>query len=182
MLKCVLAAVSLLALTTQAHAQSAADKAALEMLPSKFSQAWATHDGSKLAELVADNIDWITVGGTWYRGKRDFQLYHTRLLTGRFREAQWTALEHKVDFIRPDLAFVRWSWRMDGDKNFDGTLRPPRVGILTTVVEKQANDWKVIAAHNTNGIPAPPEPLPEEVGIRFPITLPNPEPIKPNGS
>jgi len=64
---------------------------------------------------------------------------------------------------------------MHGDKNFDGTPRQPRIGILTTVVEKQGNDWKVIAAQNTNCIPAPPEPLPEEQGITFPITLPNPE-------
>jgi len=174
MFKTTLAA-ALLLVAGQARGQSAEDRLTLETLPSKFSEAWATHDGSKLAELVADNIDWITVGGTWYRGKRDFELYHTRLLAGRFREAEWTALEHKVDFIRPDLAFVRWSWKMHGDKNFDGTPRQPRIGILTTVVEKQDGHWKVIAAHNTNGIPAPPEPLPEEQGITFPITLPNPE-------
>lgn len=174
-MKKILIAALLLVVSAQAQAQTAADRATLEALPSKFSQAWATHDGSKLAELVADNIDWITVGGTWYRGKRDFELYHTRLLAGRFREAQWTALEHKVDFVRPDLAFVRWSWKMHGDKNFDGSPRQPRIGILTTVAEKRGDDWKVIAAHNTNGIPAPPVPLPEEEGISFPITLPNPE-------
>src|SRR5688500_4971211 len=78
MLKFTLAA-ALLLVAGQAQAQSATDRAALDALPSKFSEAWATHDGSKLAELVADNIDWITVGGTWYRGKRDFELYHTRL-------------------------------------------------------------------------------------------------------
>jgi hypothetical protein len=86
-----------------------------------------------------------------------------------------TALENKVDFIRPDLAFVRWSWRMVGDKNFDGTPRPPRVGIITMVAEKQGDTWKIIAGQNTNGIPAPPTPLPEEEGITFPIALPDPE-------
>ena len=145
MLKFVLAAVAL-CVAMPVQAQSKADRAALDALPGRFSQAWATHDGSKLAALVSDNIDWVTVGGTWYRGKRDFELYHTRLLATRFKEAQWTALEHKVDFIRPDLAFVRWSWRMEGDKNFDGTARPPRVGLLTTVAEKQGREWKVIAA------------------------------------
>lgn len=144
-------------------------------LPTKYTQAWATHDGRKLTELMSDNIDWITVGGTWYRGRKDFEAYHTGLLAGRFREAQMTALEKKVDFIRPDLAFVRWSWRMEGDKNFDGTPRLPRVGIITMVAEKQGDAWKIIAGQNTNGIPAPPTRLPEEECITFPITLPDPE-------
>ena len=64
---------------------------------------------------------------------------------------------------------------MEGDKNFDGTPRPPRVGIITMVAEKQNGTWKIIAGQNTNGIPAPPTPLPEEEGITFPITLPDPE-------
>lgn len=174
MLKCILAAIALFA-AGSVQAQSASDRAALEALPTKYTQAWATHDGHKLTELMSDNIDWITVGGTWYRGRKDFEAYHTRLLAGRFREARMTALEKKVDFIRPDLAFVRWSWRMEGDKNFDGTPRPPRVGIITMVAEKQGDDWKIIAGQNTNGIPAPPTPLPEEEGITFPIALPDPE-------
>lgn len=81
MLKCILAAIALF-VAGSVQAQSASDRAALEALPTKYTQAWATHDGRKLTELMSDNIDWITVGGTWYRGRKDFEAYHTRLWRG----------------------------------------------------------------------------------------------------
>jgi uncharacterized protein (TIGR02246 family) len=149
--------------------QTANDRRAVEMIPTQFLDAWAKHDGHALAQIMAENSDFITVGGAWFHGRKDIETYHSRLLSGRFRDAAMTLIERKVDFIRPDLGFVRWSWRMEGDKNADGTLRPPRAGIMTMLAEKQGSIWRVITAQNTN---AGLGNAPELEGIASPITLP----------
>lgn len=155
-----------------ASSQTADDRSAVEDFPTRFVDAWAKRDAKALAQIMAEKSDFITVGGAWFDSREDFELYHSRLLNGRFRDAAMTMLERKVEFIRPDLAFVRWSWRMAGDKNADGTNRPARAGIMTMLAEKQGSAWTVIAAQNTN---AGPGNAPELQGIASPITLPKGE-------
>ena len=60
-------------------------------------------------------------------------------------------------FIRPDLALIHWSWRIQGDKNADGSARPPRFGLITMPAEKRKGTWLVVVAQNTNCGSGPPE-------------------------
>jgi hypothetical protein len=64
---------------------------------------------------------------------------------------------------------------MTGDKNFDGTPRPPRFGLMTFVVEKQGRTWKIAVAQNTNALLGIP---PESQDIKTPISIPGSE-VKP---
>jgi uncharacterized protein (TIGR02246 family) len=99
----------------------------------------------------------------------DFETYHARLLSGRFKDSTNTPLETVVRFLRPNLAIVHWSWSIQGDKNPDGSPRPPRFGLMTMVAEKRNGKWLVVAAQNSNGIPTVP---PEAQGITMPIVVP----------
>ena len=163
-------AVLVLSLPAAARATTgAADEAALRQLPVAFAQAWAKHDGHALAAIMADDVDFVTVGATWFHGRPDFETYHTRLLSGRFKGSTNAPLKTVVTFVRPDLAFVRWSWSLEGDKNPDGTARPPRFGLMTMLAEKRRGTWLVIAAQNTNVIP---QPSPEASDLTSPIVVP----------
>ena len=42
---------------------------------------------------MAEDVDFVTVGGAWFHGRADFDKYHTRLLAGRFRDSTNTPLE-----------------------------------------------------------------------------------------
>jgi conjugative transfer signal peptidase TraF len=64
---------------------------------------------------------------------------------------------------------LRWSWRIEGDRNFDSTLRPARAGLFSMVVEKRAGTWQIIAAQNTN---AGSGNAPENEELVFPIRMP----------
>jgi hypothetical protein len=70
------------------------------------------------------------------------------------------------------LTFV-WqrSWWVQGDKNFDGTPRPRRFGVMTMLAEKHGDRWEVVVAQNTSLMPG--GPAPEEEGIDLP--MPEPE-------
>ena len=124
---------------------------------------------------MADDVDFVTVATVYLHGRADFEKFHTRLLSGRFKDSTITPLEITVRFLRRDMAIVHWSWKIEGDKNFDGTPRPPRFGMMTIVAQKQSGTWQVVVAQNTNALLGTP---PELQDIKTPIGIPGTE-VKP---
>ena len=146
------------------------DEEALRKLPQAFSDAFSKHDGHELAKIMADDVDFVTVGAWWIHGRPDFEKYHTRLLSGRFREATITPLQTQVRFLRPDMAVVHWSWSIAGDRNPDGSLRQPRYGLMTMVAEKRNGAWLVVVSQNDNYFPGQ---IGEDEGIKMPMPIPS---------
>jgi uncharacterized protein (TIGR02246 family) len=164
-----------LALASTTAAQSKSDEEAVGKLPQKFCDAWAKHDGHELAKIMSEDVDFVTVATTYLHGRADFEKFHVRLLSGRFKEASLNLLETTTRFLRPDMAVVHWSWKIEGDKNRDGTARPPRWGMMTLVAEKKAGEWLVVVGQNTNAILGIPPELQE---IKTPIAIPGTTPPK----
>jgi uncharacterized protein (TIGR02246 family) len=167
--------IVLLVIGSDLHPQTKADEEAVRKLPQAFSEAWAKHDGHELAKIMDDNVDFVTVAAVYLHGRADFEKFHVRLLSGRFKDSTLTLLESSMRFLRPDLAVIHWSWKITGDKNFDGTARPPRFGLMTMVAEKRGAAWPVVVAQNTNAMPGTPPELEE---IKTPIAVPGAE-VKP---
>jgi uncharacterized protein (TIGR02246 family) len=145
-------ALTLAALST-VLAQTKSDEAAVSGLPQAFCDAWNRHDGHALAQVMANDVDFVTVGAMWLHGRSDFEKYHVELLSGRFNQSTATALQTAVRFLRPDIAIVHWSWKIAGDRNVDGTSRQPRYGMMTMVAEKRSSSWLVVASQNDNADP-----------------------------
>jgi uncharacterized protein (TIGR02246 family) len=154
------------------HAQTNADEAAVRNIPQAFAAAWAKHDGHQLAQIMSEDVDFVNVAADWVHGRADFERFHTRLLSGRFKESTLTPLEIRVRFLRPDQAVLHWNWKIKHDQNQDLTPRKPRLGLFTMIVEKRDGKWLVAVAQNTNRMPAP-HPDPEMEGVRFPIVFPD---------
>ena len=170
------ALVTLLLMTSSnVNAQAKGDEQAVRKLPQAFCDAWAKHDGHELAKMMDDDVDFVTVATTYLHGKADFEKFHMRLLSGRFKDSTITPLETTIRFLRPDMAVVHWSWKIAGDKNADGTPRPPRFGLMTMVAEKRGDAWPMIVAQNTNAMLGTP---PELQDITTPIAIPGAD-VKP---
>ena len=155
-----------------ASAQTSSDEEAVRALPRTFSAAWAEHNGHKLAAIMAQDVDFVTVRGVWLQGRANFEKYHTRILSGRFRDATNTPLEIRVRFLRPDEAVVHWSWVIEGEKSADGSPQPKRFGMMTMVARNTDKGWKVIVAQNTNGGPSVTEADDLDLPIRVPKAAP----------
>jgi uncharacterized protein (TIGR02246 family) len=164
----MVALCSLLLSATAAHAQSKADEEAVGKLPQDFCDAWARHDGHALAKIMAEDVDFVTVATTYLHGRPDFETFHIRLLSGCFKDSSMTVLKTTTRFLRPDMAVVHWSWKIEGDRSADGTPRQPRFGMMTLVVEKKMGSWLVIVGQNTNAILGVP---PELQDIKTPIAI-----------
>ena len=155
---------------TGANAQSKADEEAVRKLPQAFCGAWAKHDGHELAKIMADDVDFVTVATTYLHGRSDFERFHSRLLSGRFKDSTNTVLQTTVRLLHHGMAVVHWSWKIEGDRNMDGTVRQqPRFGMMTMVVERRKGTWLVVVAQNTNAVLGVP---PELQGIQTPIPIP----------
>ena len=169
-MKYFVSSLLLFLLAATLNAQTKADEEAVGKLPQAFREAWAKHDGHELAKIMADDVDFVTVATTYLHGRADFETFHTRLLSGRFKESTITPLQTTVRFLRPDMAVIHWSWKIEGDRNMDGTARQqPRYGMMTMVAEKRSGTWLVAVAQNTNaalGLP------PELQDIKTPIPIP----------
>ena len=169
--------VTLLFVACAAHAQNGADEEAVHNVPKAFAAAWANHDGHELGKIMSDDVDFVNVSAEWLHGREDFALFHSRLLSGPFKNSTLTPLEIKVRFLRPDQAVLHWSWKVEGDRNPDMTARnKPRYGLFTMIVEKRNGEWLVVVAQNTNWTAPPnPDPVMGEIKtvIRFPkVELP----------
>jgi hypothetical protein len=86
----------ILAVASIAQAQTRQDEDAVRELPKAFCDAWAKHDGHELAKIMAEDIDFVTVGATWFHGRAAFEKYHTRLLNDRLEGSTNTLLETSV--------------------------------------------------------------------------------------
>lgn len=162
--------VVLLLFAAGANAQSKADEEAVRKLPQAFCEAWAKHDGHELAKIMADDVDFVTVATTYLHGRADFEKFHSRLLSGRFKDSTNTVLQTTVRFLHHDMAVVHWSWKVEHDRSMDGTMRSePRFGMMTMVTEKRNGTWLVVVAQNTNAVLGVP---PELQGINTPIPIP----------
>ena len=170
-MKRVVAAAIILSLTaiSAAQAQTKTDEEAVRGLPQAFVAAFNKHDGHQLAQIMADDVDFVTVGAMWLHGRPDFEKYHTRLLSGRFDGVVSKALQIAVRFLRPDIAIVHWSWTISGDRNAYGTVRKRRYGMMTMVAEKRNGNWLVVASQNDNAEPWDPAegPMPN-LGMPIP--------------
>ncbi len=129
---------------------NAKDQEAIKSIALNFQDTWNRHDMKALAALVAEDVDFITVGGTWQKGRKVFEEYHVKLHVIQMKESVLAIKNTEAKFIKRDVAVAHVEWGMKGDKNLDGTPRQPRQGISTRVVEKRKGKWLIIATHNTN--------------------------------
>jgi uncharacterized protein (TIGR02246 family) len=173
MIRAIFGCIALMVAATLAvGAPTNPDEEAVRRLPQAFCAAFNNHDGHELAKIMADDVDFVTVGAYWLHGRPDFEKYHTRMLRGRFAKGKMEPLRIAVRFLRPDIAIIHWSWTGLGDINIDGTARVRRYGMMTMVAEKRNGMWLVAASQNDD---ADPTISPEMDGITPPIPIPGPE-------
>ena len=144
--------LSLMSIAPSLAAQTkgnAIDQEAIKSIARQWQDTWNRHDMKALAELLAEDVDLITVGGAWFRSRKEFEADHARGHETIFKDSVLTMNNTEVRFIKPDVAVAHAEWSIKFGEGTDGTLRQPQQGICTWVVEKRKGAWLIIAAQNT---------------------------------
>jgi uncharacterized protein (TIGR02246 family) len=142
--------ISIVISATAQTKSNAKDTETIKNIALKWQDDWNRHDMKALAAFVAEDVDFITVGGVWQKNQKEFEEYHAKGHAMQFKESAWTTKNTTVKFIKSDVAVAHVEWAIKGDKDPDGTPRQPRQGIFTWVLEKRKGNWLIITAQNTN--------------------------------
>jgi uncharacterized protein (TIGR02246 family) len=119
-------------------------------IAAQWEAAWNAHDMSRVAHLITDDADWVTVAGTRLCGRAQIEDVHRVLHGHQLRASTWTNTHIEASPCTPGAILVHLSWSVQGDLNPDGTPRASRNGIFTWVLVQTGGSWRIRAAHATN--------------------------------
>ena len=134
-----------------ADAQGASSDAPFVSVATAWRDAWNRHDMDALSDLVAEDVDFITVGGRWLKGREAFKLHHARVhSTPVFNESSVEILASRIKRLSPEVVLMLVEHVGRGDRNPDGTPRPARGdGVFTWILMQSSGRWRVRASTNT---------------------------------
>lgn len=131
------------------------DIRAIRDLENAWCDAWNSHNMEALTKLLLPGGDFVTVGGRWLRGRREFKAHTGLLHKTQFKHSTFRVTATHIRFLKSDLALTHARWRLVGDFDPDGTPRKPRRGIFTQVLQKSRGRWLILASQNTNNAKLP---------------------------
>jgi uncharacterized protein (TIGR02246 family) len=118
-------------------------------LPALWQDAWNHHDARALADLVAPEVDFVTVAGVWLQGQDEFLRHHRQLHDTQMRDSVWATAGALYRALGPGLRLAHVEWAITGDRDPDDRPRPPRRGHFTWVLQAGPR-WRILAGQNTN--------------------------------
>jgi len=137
---------------------SVADGKGVEAIVDGFEAAWNRHDAKALASLFAEQADFVNVIGLHWKGREEIERAHAEIHATRMKNSHLTVLSRSVRPLRLDVVLVHATWELQGDTGIEGRPLPPRKGVLSFVVARQAGRWLAEAAQNTDIVPIPNAP------------------------
>jgi uncharacterized protein (TIGR02246 family) len=149
-MKILIALAILLAGTAGVYASQQADEQEIRNIQARWDDAWNRHDIKALSALVAEDVRFVNVAGVILNGRDEFEKLQTRTHAMQFKESVRAVTATDIKFLDADIAVAHVRWGMRGDKNADGTPRPPRNGVMMQVLVKRGGTWTVVAAQNTD--------------------------------
>ena len=129
--------------------QPPADEHSIRALATQFERAWNSHDMNLLGAITTEDVDFVNVAGLHWKGRAEVVREHVERHKVRFKNSVWTTERVSVQMLARDMALVYVDWQTRGDLDFDLKPWPPRTGIFSWLVVKNAGSWKIRAVQNT---------------------------------
>jgi uncharacterized protein (TIGR02246 family) len=107
-------------------------------------RAWNVHDMHAFREQFTDDASFVNVNGSWLRNATQIEESHKVVHATIFKSTNAVITPAQVRFPKPDVAIVHAKWQITGDSR-----RPEaRDYVMTLVLRKQSDVWKILAAQN----------------------------------
>jgi uncharacterized protein (TIGR02246 family) len=156
-------ALMAVALTVSARAQTdevpAADAAQIHAALQGMQDAWNKHDMKAFVSFMADDVQWINVRGSWWKGKPEVYRQHEMLHETIFKTRELhTPQELSLRLVAPGVVVATSMLMADAFTTPDGHAEPASLNALTEVFVQRGGKWLVVEGHNTTVIPPGPRP------------------------
>ena len=127
------------------------DRAQIETLMANLANAWNRHDGVAFAACFGAAADFVNVVGMHLSGRQEIEQIHVRLHQTVMRNSRLQLLSHVIRFLTETVAIAHVKWAQEGHEPPPGwNLSEVRQGLLTLVIQKESETWKIAAGHNTD--------------------------------
>ncbi len=124
-----------------------------EDIPRLFAEAWNTRDAKALAQLFADDADFVNVVGLWWRNRQDIERAHDYGLRTFFKTSTLAARRIEIRRLGEDVAVVHVRWKLANQLSKAGDALEDRFTVMIFVAHQLEDGWNVVAAHNTDIVP-----------------------------
>lgn len=111
-----------------------------------FAAAWSRHDMEALGRLFHDDADFVNVVGLQMRGRESIQDHHGIIHAGAYRNSTLRVAVEDARKLGPDVIVADVHSELEGDERAPLQTRQT---LMTIVIEKRIDEWKIVAAHNT---------------------------------
>jgi len=145
------------------------ERVAVSRIVHEYADAWNKHDMNTLGQLFAPDADFVNVGGYRWTGREAIQKNHAymhgtiaaedrsgvtglRERHGAFRESTFAFTNIDVKLATTNVAIAHATLRLTGHAASGPTATgttAPRTGIMTLVLVRNGDLWKISAAQNT---------------------------------
>lgn len=114
-----------------------------------YVNAWNNRDINLWSTLFSNDVDYVNRGGGWWKSNEENIEGHRKIFE-KIQDAPRTyrAQVEKIAMLKSGLALVhvRWYWPgVEGSDNKEEVFN----GIMTLVLIKGGNEWKIRSVHNT---------------------------------
>jgi uncharacterized protein (TIGR02246 family) len=131
-----------------------ADSAAIKKVCGDFSESFSRHDAHGVAMTFAEDADFTNMGGRRSHGRADIEKWFAGLFAGNLKDSQRTDTVKSIRFFTPELAEADADTVITGTKPADGSVIPPRKGLMIVTMVKQSGRWFIGTFHEAE-FPAP---------------------------
>lgn len=125
-----------------------------EDIPAVFVAAWNARDPDALASVFVEDADFVNVVWLWWHDRAAIRKAHAYGLQRIFDRSTLRATRVTVRYLADGIAVVHARLTLSGQSAVAGVSEPgQRRNIFTFVVQRQAEGWRCVAAHNTDVVP-----------------------------
>ena len=148
----ILAILTLAACVPIVEAQSSSkgtdtDSAAIKEVFASFYGAFSRHDAHATAMTFAPDADFTNMRGVHRKGRKEIEDWFTGLFTGNLRDSNRTDIVRGIRFFSSDVALADADTVITGTKAADGSVAPPRHGVMIATLTKQDGRWWIATFH-----------------------------------
>jgi uncharacterized protein (TIGR02246 family) len=115
-------------------------------LAAGFAAAWNQHDMSALGRQFHDDAIFVSMAGSYMRGRAEIERQHGAVHAGPYRNSTLQVEVEDARELVPGVIVAHVRAEARGDDRSPGEVRK---ALLTLVIERRADLWRIIAAHNT---------------------------------
>jgi uncharacterized protein (TIGR02246 family) len=136
------------AIWAQSQAANAeADTAAIKQVFTDFYENFSRHDAHADALSFTEDADFTNMTGIRSHGREEIEKRLASLFQGVLKDATRTDIVRSIRFFGPDVATVDADTTIFGTKLPDGSVVPPRRGLMIVTMTKQNGRWLIATFH-----------------------------------